>query len=312
MSRPLRNTDPEKINLVTIRTENAQLLLRPDEEVNSVLGGIVAKYQEAYGIILYAYIFLGNHYHLLVKAPQGNLWRFAQALNREIAKRVNWLRKRRGHFWQRRYDAQIVLEKEDALEALLYVLSNPTHHGLVDHPKLWPGVHSYWHIIDGEDREYLFTNYTEYRKAKVSARLTGKQLSLEDFQTKHSLALTPLPQFEHLSLTERNNLLLPLLEERIMRIRKEKQTSGEGFLGRKNILKQHPSFFPTHIKRTPRPLCYTKSFKAKKIFIKYYLAWEAHYREASKKFRQGNLYIQFPRFSIRPPLLYTLNHSVLT
>ncbi len=52
--RPPRNTDPSKIRLVTIRTLSAELLLRPDKELNEIVGGVIAKYQEEFDIKIFA------------------------------------------------------------------------------------------------------------------------------------------------------------------------------------------------------------------------------------------------------------------
>ena len=64
MPRPRRNTNPEYIRLVTIRTQNAKLYMVPSKELNQIVGGVLAKYQQKYRIIIYGFIFLSNHYHL--------------------------------------------------------------------------------------------------------------------------------------------------------------------------------------------------------------------------------------------------------
>lgn len=302
MGRRPRNTNPETLRVVVLRVEEAQLLMCPDEELNGTIGGIVAKYQEQFGIIIYAYTFLGNHYHLLLRAPRGNLWLFEQAINREIAKRINWKRKRRGHFWGHRYNDPEVLEASDALEGLLYVVCNAVSHGLVDHPKHWPGLNCFWQLKDGRDRFFPFTDYTEYGRAK---RKYG-HARLDDFKSVYPLKLSPLPELERLSIQEQNDFLSPLIEKRVQDIRTERKKAGQGFLGRKNILRQSPFSYPMEVKRRPCPLCYTKSFEAKLRFMKSYFPWLEAYREASRKFRSGMLDVEFPPYSIRPPLLYLL------
>jgi hypothetical protein len=67
MGRRIRNTDPKKIRLVTIRCEQAMLLLTPDEKINQLLGGILAKYQQEFSVVLYGHIVMGNH--ILCGAP---------------------------------------------------------------------------------------------------------------------------------------------------------------------------------------------------------------------------------------------------
>ena len=114
MGRPLRDTDPEKVHLITCRTARAELLMVPRPEITNIIGGVIAKYSSLLEIDLYAVIVLSNHYHLLAKAPKGNLSFFAENINREIAKRVNWHLGREGFFWGRRYDDQIVVEEYES------------------------------------------------------------------------------------------------------------------------------------------------------------------------------------------------------
>ena len=306
MSRKKRDLNPSKIHLVTIRTTDSLLFLRPDRELEELIGGIVGRYQEMFGIELYAYNFLGNHYHALTRAPRENLWRFAQNVNRELSRRIKYLRKIRGQFWGRRYDDQIVVEVEDATEAFLYITTNAVHHGLVSHPGDWPGLNSYRHSLNEEPRKFTFTHYTTYSKALKRARRTKELVRIEDHQTIHSITLTPLPEYRELSREQRTSKINPLIEARALRIRTERAKAGKGFLGRLRVLTQNPFHAPKITKRSPSPLCYTKSLSAKNLFMEeYFLRLEA-YTEASKRFRAGDLYTDFPAFTIKPPLLYLL------
>ena len=79
-----------------------------------------------------------------------------------------------------------------------------------------------------------------------------------------------------------------------------------GFLGREKIMAQRHTDVPRNVKRFPRPICYTKSFETKKRFMEWYFPWLESYREASRRFRSGELLVQFPEHSIRPPVHYSL------
>ncbi len=309
MSRLPRNTNPKYVRHISIRTNGALLRLLPTGEANQIIAGIIAKYQEVFEIVIFAYAILGNHLHLLAMAPRSNLWRFEQAVNREIAKRINRLQNARGHFWERRYDEQVVLEDEDILEAFLYVTCNAVSHGLVEHPMLWPGVNSYQHSLDGKDREYLFTDYTAYGKALRLAKNRGEEISIRDFQSAHYLKITPLPQYADLSLADRKEVLSSLIAQRITRIKKDRKDQGLGFLGRKQIKRQHHKDEPRSVKRSPRPICYTKSVEAKKLFLEWFLPWLDKFYEASKKFRSGDFSAIFPEHSIQPPIHYSLQSA---
>ena len=306
MARLPRNTDPNYIRHISIRTDGAAFRLLPDAKVNQIIGGILAKYQETFSIIIYAYTILSNHLHILARAPLGNLWRFEQAVNREIAKRIHKLRGTRGHFWERRYDEQMVAEENDAFEAFLYVTCNAVSHGLVEHPLLWPGLNSYSHALSGKDREYIFTDYTAFGHACRKAKCKGKRVSIEAFQSRYKLQLRPLPRHEKLSLKERQEVLSKAIEERIAQIKAERRRNKLGYLGCKAVMRQHHSQIPQNVKRSPRPICYTKSWEAKKRFMEWFFPWLEAFREASRKYRAGKLKVRFPEHSIMPPYHYVL------
>ena len=302
MGKPLRNTDPKCIRIITLRTSQAKLFMRPDPYVNETISGIIAKYQEQYDVTIYTHTFNSNHYHLLVQAKCQNLHTFEENVNREISKRLNWHLDRKGSFWQRRYDDLTCLDNEDILRAFLYVTCNPVSHGLVDHPKHWPGVNAYWQILKEKEQICYFTNYTEYNKAKRKAKSSGKIVRLDDFKSKHVLKLTPLPQFKDLNSEERKSLLNNLIENHVSNIHKTRKELNLGFLGKRAILEQSPFNSPKTIKTSKRPPCYTKNLNGLLEFKSQRKIWQTQYRIASKLFRQSNYDMaKFPEFSIKPP-----------
>ena len=305
MGRDLRNTDPNRVHIITCRTACAELMLIPDAELTETVGGIIAKYQNVYDITIYDGIILGNHYHFLVQAAEGALPSFAENVNREIAKRVNRLLLRQGCFWGRRYDDLITIEETDALEGLLYISTNAVKHGLVTHPRHWPGFKLYHQLRGAKPKEYRFINYTEYHRAKRIAANHGKYVHRSDYETIYTLEITPIPIFAGLSAEERHLKLDKLTEERTAKLVRERREAGKSFLGRKNILAQkRQGTFPNEVSKSPRPPCYTKNREARNEYREYKDQVRAQYSEASKKFRSGyyNAVSLFPPFCLLPPL----------
>ena len=309
MSRLPRNNDPIFIRHISIRTERAALRLLPSPKVNGIVGGIIARYQEEFSIVIFAYTVLSNHIHILAQAPRCNLWRFEQAVNREIAKRLNRQQGMRGHFWERRYDEQMVAEEGDAVLAFLYVICNAVSHGLVEHPSLWPGLNSYAQVLDGKDRVYRFTDYTAYGKARRQARGEGKRVSIRDFESEHVLRISPLPKHAYLSQEERRAVILRLVSQRTAEIKKERKALGLGFLGREKVLRQDHNDIPRNVKRSRKPICYTKSWEAKKLFMSWFYPWLEAFREASRRFRRGEFLVKFPEYCLLPPLHYSIEEA---
>lgn len=313
MSRPLRDTDPSKIHVLTCRVARAELLLVPDEKMNKLIGGVIARYADVHKIDLYGYQFLSNHYHLLLQGKEGVIPRFAADINREIASRVNRLLNREGVLWGRRYDDQVTLEAMDDVEALLYVTTNPVHHGLVSHPRLWPGISCYRQLIGGKPERFVFFEYSKYHAAKKAALARGEIVHRRDFEIVYSLKLKPLPIFAQLPTDERIRQVEILIEKRTRKIQVERRRLGLGFLGRKGVLKQKRiNNFPEKVSKSVRPRCYTKNLQALFQFRKDERLKRAHYDEASFSFRMGEFSTEFPPFCIRPPLHYKPSVDVVS
>ena len=258
--------------------------MRPSRKVNKLLGGILARYCEIFNITLYAFAFLSNHYHLLIKCPGANSDEFMENLNREIARRLNWNNKRSGHFWARRYSEQQVLSEDDLLEAFLYVNTNCTKHALVKNPALWPGLSSYSQSLNEKSTSYSFYHYSD-QDIKV---------------TRHKLKLTPLPQFANLSKEERRGELLRLLKERTEFLVAERGSLG--FLGVEAVLAQDPNSTPISTARSPRPACYTKCVQLRQDFNEHDKLRRTEYALASMRYRLGDNSVVFPDFTFKPPL----------
>ena len=302
MSRPLRDTDPSKVHLITCRSRNAELLFVPRHKTNNIIGGIIAKYAKELGIELYAVAVLSNHYHILLTAPRGNLSLFAENINREIAKRVNWHLDRKGSLWGRRYDDQVVLEVEDALEALVYTLTNAVKHLLVNEPKHWPGVNTYWQSLGRKANVYTFMNYSAYQLAKSKAAAYGEVVRKSDYEEKHALEIKPLPLYEKLPFLEQRKRLEKALNSRTRKLSAERQKAGKSCLGRKAVLEQRVvGSYPKEVSRSQRPTCYTRNYEAKKEYDEEERERRFEYREASLSYRSGNESASFPDYCFYPP-----------
>ena len=99
------------------------------------------------GWLLHAFVIMGNHYHLAVETPQGNLVAGMQWLQSTFANRFNKLRGERGHLFQGRYKS--LLAEEGAALGLLchYLHLNPVRAGILPVGRLGEYRHSsYWYL----------------------------------------------------------------------------------------------------------------------------------------------------------------------
>ena len=95
---------------------------RDHEHFVELLGGMV----ERYSILLHAFVLLGNHFHLLIESPEGNVSRAMQWLNTSYSVWFNLKRGRSGALFQSRFKS-IPVDNEGswAFECAMYVHLNP-------------------------------------------------------------------------------------------------------------------------------------------------------------------------------------------
>lgn len=90
-----------------------------------------------HNVILHAYVLMGNHYHLFVETPAGNLSDFMRDTNGNYTQWFNRINGRVGHLWQGRYKAFVIDGDNYLFEVARYVVLNPVRAGLVQNPRDW-------------------------------------------------------------------------------------------------------------------------------------------------------------------------------
>ena len=80
---------------------------------------------ETYNVLLYAYVLMDNHFHLLVETPDANLSRFVQRLKTAYALYLRYKRKRPGHIFQGRFHARLVESRVYLRQVSRYIHLNP-------------------------------------------------------------------------------------------------------------------------------------------------------------------------------------------
>ncbi|MBI3107247.1 MAG: transposase [Candidatus Rokubacteria bacterium] len=136
MARPLRLQFPGALYHVTSRGNGRQPVFADDtdhERLLAVLASVVARYH----VLCHAYCLMGNHYHLLLETPEGNLSRAMRQLNGVYSQGFPRRHRRPGHVLEGRFHAQVV-DKDVYLRAVCrYIVLNPVRAGLVAHPADW-------------------------------------------------------------------------------------------------------------------------------------------------------------------------------
>ncbi|HWI17946.1 MAG TPA: transposase [Vicinamibacterales bacterium] len=86
---------------------------------------ILVETQETYGVKTLAGSLMGNHFHLGLLTPRGNLSEFMQQLEGQYARYHNWRHRRVGHLFQGRFRHVLIEDDLHLLTALCYIFMNP-------------------------------------------------------------------------------------------------------------------------------------------------------------------------------------------
>jgi len=85
----------------------------------------------------HAYVLMGNHYHLLIETPEGNLSYGMKQLNGSYAQGFNARHNRVGHLTQGRFFSRLIEDDDYLFTLYLYIHLNPVKEGLVPAPDSW-------------------------------------------------------------------------------------------------------------------------------------------------------------------------------
>ena len=81
------------------RTSERRFFLKPDKFTRQVCEYCLGAAAEKHEILVHAYVFMSNHYHLLITDTLGRYPAFLADLNRNIAKCMNVKLGRKENFW---------------------------------------------------------------------------------------------------------------------------------------------------------------------------------------------------------------------
>jgi len=303
MSRKLRFV-PEGGALVevTCRTIHGRLLLRPSQQLDEIVVGILARAQRTFQVRCCGYCFLGNHYHLLLDVDSARqLAKFMGYVNSNLAREVGRLADWRDKFWSRRYQAILVSAEEGAQrERLKYVLSHGPKEGLVERPGEWPGLHAAKDFVEGRAVEgYWFDRTQEY-----AAKRRRESFDRLRFATRETLTLSPLPCWKNLSEAVWRQRAAALVAEIEEEFAAQRVRTGKQPLGVAAVLGQHPHDRPQRSKKSPAPFVHAASRQIRRELYEAYRGFVAIYRTAAEKLRAGDPTARFPAGSFPPALPY--------
>jgi len=157
MARTAREKSDSGIYHIMLRGIDKQLILEDDED-NQRLKEILYQCKEISGYKLYAYCFLGNHIHLLLKTEKESLAQIFKRIGARYVYYFNQKYKRSGHLFQDRFKSEPIDDDSYFLTVLRYIHNNPVKAGLskIAAGYQWSSYNEYIKLNNLVDVEFVF------------------------------------------------------------------------------------------------------------------------------------------------------------
>ncbi len=241
MARPIRIEYSGALYHITSRGNARQDIFIDDNDYLEFMD-VLCLVVKRYNWLLHAYCLMGNHYHLLIETPDGNLSAGMRQLNGIYTQRFNRQNQRVGHLMQGRFKA-ILVDKDSYLgELSRYIVLNPVRAGMKNRPEQWKWssynktvgfaagsdcLTTEWLLrLFGKNRKTAQEKYKEFVRAGIGKdgpwdRLVGQVLlGSEEFIEKMRIHLEEKEDIEEIPRTQRVSAR-PKLEQ-ILANKKEK------------------------------------------------------------------------------------------
>ena len=292
-------------HLITARCAQGQALLRPNDEVNHIVAGALARSLEKHReeVELHTYSVMSNHLHLLMSTRDAHAKaRFMCHLSGNLARELCRHCGIRDHLLEGRYHSHEILDEEALIDAYKYIFKNSVKEGLVSHPREWPGLHGYAPLCEGEVVMGRWLERTKWGCAKRTQR--GLKRGEEACVREEPITLTrprcwrEWSEEVYRARCERwcEEAVQEALEQRAARLREARRGAGERALvlavalaelaplGVEAVLTQ-PVFEPRPPSRSPRPLCRSGCDRRFAEHVEVYRAFVGAFREVSGRLR---------------------------
>ena len=302
VQKRVRVEDSKRYWFITVKTTLDRLWFVNNPELSKKIVAYLAKYQQVFGVELYGFILMGNHYHLSARFPRRNRARFLQAYNSVIQKLVQVYvpEFQGGQLIARNYDCPTHITNEDVEHWVFYLWANPVTTGLVSNISQYNLYNSFVDASKGREREFKIVNWTEYKnRVRFNKNLTPK-----DFTYTYTLKFSRLPGYEEMTAKEYEAMLVKKLKSREKEALKGFKEIGYNVGNNKTLANVLPGSRPKNPKKrkrdSHRPLVLTLSDEARVKYVTWYFNMLRAYQKASEQYQAGDLNVKFPEGTYRP------------
>lgn len=177
MARPLRIEYPGAVYHLTSRG-NARAAIFEEDADHQLFLKILGQVVRRFNWLSHAYCLMGNHYHLLIETPEGNLSAGMRQLNGVYTQAFNRMHHRDGHLFKGRFKAILVEKESHLLELCRYIVLNPVRAAMVMQPEEYQWS-SYVATLGKVAKPALLT--TEWLLANFSTSLSESRRCYKQF-----------------------------------------------------------------------------------------------------------------------------------
>lgn len=286
----------------TTRARNSELWFVNNSELERSILGYAARYSSRYEAKLYALAIEGNHIQKVCHFPKANRAHFMRDFNSSVARAVARHQPNYpgGRLWARRYSAEYLPGDGDIEEYFFYTVLQPVNDGLVDNIKDYPAYNCFEDAITGREREFKVIRWKEYNDAKR----WNPHVSQDEFAEVCTLRYARLPGYEHLPQKEYETMMRRKLEERTQAILSRPGRKPAAGVDKLEVVR--PGSLPRKTKTSNRTSHRPRVLSRNRIRRAAAKAWYFHtyfeYKRISKLYRSGNLDVEFPKGTYKPPL----------
>jgi len=287
---------------VTYRTIQGRFLLRPEDALNELVIGVLARAQSLCPRVgLVGIVVLSNHLHLLLSVEnQEGLSDFMEHFGGNTAREVNRFQGWGGKFWSRRYRGICVTEEPEAqIARLRYLLSQAVKDHLVKRVEQWPGIHFGKTLMEG--RSLLVGAWFD-RTKRYRAAVQGKKIEEKDYRTVMTVKLEQLPCWRHLPWAVYVRRIRKMIRRIEKEAERERERQGITVVGVPFLCQQDPHGRPRKMKKSPAPLVHAASKAARSAWREAFGIFLAAYRAAAERLREGDRNAAFPEGCFPPGL----------
>jgi len=281
----MRIWNPEHIIFITNRCEQERLFLLPRRRITSLIGGWLAKalLEHGDGIEVYAFIFLSNHFHILLRDTKGRLAEFMWYFQLNLAKAVNRELGRAGHFFSREYDAAPVLTNEDFEDRYAYILTNAVKAGLLAKAAGGPFFSSLPMALEEKSLSFEWEDRT--RRHNRSRR--GQKVERAEVTRRYPLELSVPPMWREWTRARRRRRIVGLVAANEARYGQERRAEGRSVLDVHAIFSQSPLSRPRNPARGPRVRVFCRDAELAREFLDGARTLVAAYQGVLEAFRRA-------------------------